>query len=249
MSIVAFFIVFALTIFLQHWLHQHIQGLALIVTGNPRSGVRFLFYLLLPGILLHELSHYLVAKLLFVPTRQFHIGLRNLRARQVTLGSVSIARADPLRASLIGAAPFVFGIGTILLIAAWGFDIWPPSGASLMLMLQRIVQYADDWTTWLDVYLIFAVSTAMIPSASDRAAWGPVLTMFGVIVACLFVLGWTPTIPADLMWLARQVLDALTFALGLAVIINGSVALILWLLELSVGEVRGKRVAYRVRRR
>lgn len=249
MSILAFFIVFALTLFLQRWLHQHIQGLALIVTGNPRSGLRLLFYLLLPGIVLHELSHYIVAKLLLVPTGEFHIGLRNLRARQVSLGSVSIERVDPLRESLIGAAPFAFGIGTIWFIAVWGFDIWTPNSAALMLMLQRIVQYADDWTTWLDVYLIFAVSTAMIPSESDRAAWGPVLTMFGLIVACLFVLGWTPTIPPDVMLLARQVLDALTFALGLAVIINGSVAIVLWLLELSVGGVRGKRVAYRVRRR
>lgn len=249
MSVLTFLVVFVLTLLLQRWLHQHIQGLALILTGNPRSGLRFLFYLLLPGIILHELSHYLVAKMLFVPAGQFRIGLRDLRARQVTLGSVSIERVDPLRESLIGAAPFVFGIAVIWLIAAWGFDVWPPSRASLMLMLERLVQYADDWTTWLDVYLIFAVSTAMIPSESDRAAWGPVLTMFSVIVACLFVLGWTPTIPPEWMLLARQVLDALTFALGLAVIINGSVAIVLWVLELSVGEARGKRVAYRVRRR
>lgn len=248
MSVLAFLSVFVLTLFLQRWLHQHIQGFVLMVTGNPRSGLRFLFYLLLPGIILHELSHYLIAKLLFVPTGQFRIGLRDLRA-QVTLGSVSIERVDPLRESLVGAAPFVFGISVIWLIAAWGFDVWPLSSASVMLMLQRIVQYANDWTTWLDVYLIFAVSTAMIPSESDRAAWGPVLTMFGVIVACLFVLGWTPTIPADWMLLARQILDALTFALGLAVIVNGSVAIILGLLEVSVGGMRGKRVAYRVRRR
>jgi hypothetical protein len=249
MSVLTFLIVFVLTLFLQRWLHQHIQGFGLILTGNPRSGLRLLFYLLLPGVILHELSHYLVAKLLFVPTGKFHIGLRNLRARQVTLGSVSIERVDPLRESLIGAAPFIFGVGAIWMIAAWGFDVWHPNLASVGLMLQRIVQYADDWTTWLDVYLVFAVSTAMIPSESDRAPWGPVLTMFSVIVACLFVLGWTPTIPADWMLLARQVLDALTFALGLAVVINGAVAIIVGLLEMTFGGMRGKRVAYRVRRR
>jgi len=249
MSILVFLIVFALTLFLQRWLHQHIQGLALILTGNPRSGLRLLFYLLLPGVILHELSHYVVARLLLVPTGHFHIGLRNLRARQVSLGSVHIERVDPLRESLIGVAPFLFGVSAIWAIAALGFDVWPSQDAALELMLQRIRQYADDWTTWLCVYLIFAVSTAMIPSESDRAPWGPVLTVFGLIVMGLFALGWTPTVPRELMMLARQGLDALTFALGLAVIVNGAVALVLWFLEMLLEGWRGKCVAYRVRRR
>lgn len=249
MSILVFLVVFAATLFLQRWLHQHIQGLALLATGNPRSGLRLLFYLLLPGVILHELSHYIVAKLLLVPTGRLHIGLRNLRARQVTLGSVSIERVDPVRESLIGVAPFVFGVSTIWMIAAWGFDIWHPNLAAIGLMLERIVQYADDWTTWLDVYLIFAVSTAMIPSEADRAPWGPVLAVFGIVAAFLFVMGWTPTIPPTWMLLARHGLDALTFALGLAVVINGTVAIGVGLLEAMLGGVRGKRVAYRVRRR
>ncbi len=248
MSVLTFLVVFALTIFLQQWLHQHIQGFALMLTGNTGCGLRLLFYLLLPGVILHELSHYIVAKLLLVQTGAIQIGVGTPRAKRVTLGSVHIERTDPLRESLIGVAPFIFGVGAIWLIAAWGFDVWPQSGASLELMLQRVHQYADDWTTWLDLYLIFAVSTAMIPSESDRAPWGPVLTVFGLIVAFLFVMGWTPSIPPDVMTLARHWLDALTFALGLAVIINGAVAIVLWLLEATLGGLRGKRVEYRVRR-
>lgn len=249
MSILTFLVVFVLTILLQRWLHQHIQGFALALTGNSGCALRVLFYLLLPGVILHEASHYLVAKLLLVRTGKVEIGLGDLRAQRVTLGSVNIERTDPIRESLIGVAPFIFGVGAIWTIAAWGFDVWPQSGATWELMFQRVWQYADDWTTWLDLYLIFAVSTAMIPSESDRAPWGPVLVVFGVIVLALFVMGWTPNIPPALMTLARNWLDALTFALGVAVIVNTVIAFVLWIVEMTLRQLSGKRVEYRVRRR
>jgi hypothetical protein len=109
MSILFFLIVFTLTILLQKWLHHHIQTLALMVTGNPGCALRLLFYLLLPGIVLHELSHYLVAKLLFVPTGKLSVGIGRTLRNRVTLGSVTITRTDPLRESIIGLAPFVVG--------------------------------------------------------------------------------------------------------------------------------------------
>lgn len=249
MSIVFFLIVFALTIGLQQWLHRHIQGFALALTGNPGCAIRLLFYLLLPGVLLHEGSHYIAAKLLLVRAYGIHIGIGNTRTRQVSLGSVNIARTDPIRESLVGVAPFVVGLTAIWLIVGWGFAVWPNSGLTLAETLQRVRDYAYDWTTWLDLYLIFAVSTAMIPSESDREPWGPVITIFGLGVAILFLLGWTPRVPQDFVMLARQLLDALTFALGIAVIINGAVAIGLWILERTIERLSGKRVEYRVRRR
>jgi len=249
MSIIFFLIVFALTIILQQWLHRHIQGFALALTGNPGCAIRLLFYLLLPGVLLHEGSHYVAAKLLLVRTNGINIGIGNTRTRQVSLGSVNIARTDPIRESIVGVAPFVVGLTAIWLIVGWGFGVWPNSGFSLAQTMQRVRDYMYDWTTWLDLYLIFAVSTAMIPSESDREPWGPVITIFGLGVAILFLLGWTPRVPQDFVTLARQLLDALTFALGTAVIINGLIAVILWVLERTVERLSGKRVEYRVRRR
>ncbi len=249
MAIVIFAVVFALTILLQQWLHRHIQGFALALTGNPGCALRLLFYLLLPGILLHEASHYFVARVLLVRTNGMQIGIGRAKKKQVSLGSVNIQRADPLRESLIGIAPFAVGIAAIWLIAAMGFDLWPDRGVSLALMLQRVQEYSHDWTTWLDLYLIFAVSTAMIPSESDREPWGPVITFLGVGTAILFLLGWTPRVSPDIVLLARNLLDALTFALGIAVIVNGAVAVALWVLEQTVARLSGKRAEYRVRRR
>ena len=167
----------------------------------------------------------------------------------VSLGSVVIQRTDPIRESLIGIAPFAVGVAAIWLLAGLGFDLWPNSGLSIGQMVQRVQQYSNDWTTWLDLYLVFAVSTAMIPSDSDREPWGPVLTLFGVGVVILFMLGWTPRVPAETVTLARNLLDALTFALGVAVLVNGIIAIIIWILEQTVLRLSGKRVEYRVKRR
>lgn len=249
MPILIFLLVFALTVLLQRWLHQHIQGFALALTGNAGCALKLLFYLLLPGVLLHEASHYVVAHLLLVRTSGFNIGIGGRRKQMVSLGSVVIDRTDPIRESLIGVAPFIVGVAAIWLLAGLGFDLWPHSGLSIGQMIQRVQQYSHDWTTWLAVYLVFAVSTAMIPSESDRESWGPVLTLFGVGVAILFLLGWTPRVPADTVTLARNLLDALTFALGAAVLVNGMIAILIGLLEQTVWRISGKRVEYRVKRR
>lgn len=248
MSIVTFAIVFALTILLQQWLHRHIQGFGLALTGNPGCAVRLLFYLLLPGIVLHELSHYLVAKLLLVQTGNFKIGVGQTKGRLISLGSVNIQRADPLRESLIGVAPFVVGISAIWLIVGLGFDLWPLGGLSIGEFFSRVQQYANDWTTWLDLYLIFAVSTSMIPSESDREPWGPIILFIGLGTAILVLLGWTPRIPTEIVTQARNWLDALTMALGIAVIVNAGVAVMLGLFEHTVSRLNGKQVEYRVKK-
>lgn len=249
MSIVIFGIVFAFTIFLQQWLHRHIQSLGLVLTGDYGCAVRLLFYLLLPGVFLHELSHYVAAKLLLVRTSKFKLGVGNARKQSISLGSVSVDHTDPLRESLIGVAPFVVGISAICLIVGYGFDLWPASGLSIGEFVRRVQIYAHDWTTWLDLYLIFAVSTAMIPSESDREPWGPVMIVFGVGTAILFLLGWTPRVPSDVVTQARHLIDMLTFALGIAVIVNAAVAVSLWLMEQTVLQISGRRVEYRARRK
>lgn len=249
MSIPLFLFVFGCTIYLQQWLHRHIQAFAYALTGNPGCALRLLFYILLPGVYLHEFSHYLAAKILFVQVKKFDVGIGRAKRQQVSLGSVQIMRSDPIRESLIGAAPFLLGISTILLIVAWGFGVSGDAAASLQHFSSNASLYAHDWTTWLDLYLIFAVSTAMIPSESDRQPWGFVLAVGGGLIVLLFLLGWMPRVPPTLVLLARAILDALTFALGIAVIVNGAVAIALWILELTVERINGRRVDYRVRRK
>lgn len=244
MAIVVFVGVFGLTLFLQRWLHQHIQGLTYAVTGDPGCAMRILFLLLLPGVILHEGSHWAVAQVLGVRTGKVSLGLGRARGKQFSLGSVNVERTDSLRESLIGVAPFVVGLGAILLIAGFGFNLWPDSTWSINQVLDQVLPTINDPLTWLDLYLIFAVSTAMIPSESDREPWGPVLVFFGVIGGLTILLGWTPRIPPDVIDLARRALQALTFAFAVSVAVNGAVAVAIWIVEFTVSSVTRRKVRY-----
>ncbi len=247
MSILLFAGIFVLTLLLQQWLHRHIQGLTLVLTGNPGCAPRALFYLLWPGVLLHEMSHYVTARLLLVPVGRLRVGLGRANTRHISFGSVNVGRTDPVRDSLVGVAPFLVGVGCIWLLAGVGFGLWPNSSLSAELVLKRIAAQSSGWTTWLALYLIFAVSTAMIPSESDREPWGPVVTVFGLGVGILFLMGWAPRVPPDFVQAARQLVDALTFALGVAVIVNGSVGCVLWVAEVTALRISGTRIRYRKR--
>ncbi|MGQ9518013.1 MAG: hypothetical protein ACUVT1_12170, partial [Anaerolineae bacterium] len=55
-------------IWLNRWISRHLQGLGLLLSGSPNAAVVFYFVVMLPGILVHELSHLLLAKLLGVRT-------------------------------------------------------------------------------------------------------------------------------------------------------------------------------------
>ncbi len=243
MEILAFFVLFGAMLFLQHWLQQHIQGATFAVTGNPGCAVRALFLLLLPGVLLHEFSHWLVANILQVRTGKISIGLGKLRGnKHFSLGSVSVERTDPLRESLIGVAPFVFGLLAIWLLMGIGFGLWMPN--DVMQVVQTIWSSIGDPLTWLALYLVFAVSTSMIPSESDREPWGIIIGIAVVVGVLALLLGGIPTIPPDVLETGQTILRVLIFVFGIIVVVNGALALLIFIFELLFGAMTQRRVRY-----
>src|SRR4030065_996260 len=94
------------------------------LTKSKKTSTYFYSFLYLPGIIFHEISHFLTALFLFVP-----VGGINLNptfeeddkgnTKSIKLGSVAIGKSDLIRGSLIGFAPFIFGITLILLGIGW----------------------------------------------------------------------------------------------------------------------------------
>jgi hypothetical protein len=242
MEIIYFFVLFGLMLFLQRWLQQHIQGLTFAVTGNPGCAVRALFLILLPGVALHEFSHWLVANLIGVRTGKVSIGLGKMRGKHFSLGSVTVDRSDPLRESLIGVAPFVFGILAVWLTMGIGFGLWSPD--NVMQVYEVIRSTITDPLTWVALYFVFAVSTSMIPSESDREPWGPIILVFLLVGAAALILGWTPNITPELLATAQQVLNTLIFVLGIICVVNGALFLVILILEQGFGALTQRRVRY-----
>lgn len=228
----------------ERWTHRHLQGVALLMTGDVEASV-FLYALpLLPGVALHEFSHALAATLLGARVGRISIfPVRN--GDRIQLGFVPVERTGPVKTALIGLAPLIAGCLALLGIGHLGLGLGPV-GTALA---------AGDWAgagrglaqtlrardAWLWAYLAFAISNTMLPSRSDMRAW-PVLVIFLALVSGLvYLLGMGPSLvqplSAALRWLA--VICTLTLLVDLPFV------LLIALLERVIGRARGMRVEYR----
>jgi len=176
-------------VILQRLLHREIQAVLLITTRNSQLTVGLFSILFLPGVFLHELSHFVVAKILRVRTGKTSLIPKSLPNGRLQMGYVETAQTDIIRDSLIGLAPLVagslfiayaglnrLGLGALLNVLANGqIDLF---WKGLALLPQ-----ANDFFLWF--YLAFTISSTMMPSESDRHAWLPL----GLWIAGLLALG------------------------------------------------------------
>ncbi len=228
----------------QRLLHQHIEGLVLVVTASADAAALAHFLLLLPGVVVHEASHWLAARLLGVRVSPISIGPQRKRGRQMRFGSVQIARADPLRESLIGLAPLASGTAVVLLVARWAFGLLPTPPTNLAAWPGRLVACLRAPDAWLWVYLVFAVSNAMLPSASDRRPWGTLAVYLGLVLAVAYALLGLP--PGSGAWLAWGLgrLSYLAYAFSLTTVLDVAVLVPLLLIEWVASHLTGRRVQY-----
>jgi hypothetical protein len=216
---------------------RNLQELSLRWLGDADVALIVYFVIVMPGVVVHELSHWLMAKILGVRVGKLSIGpVRKGRSRRVTLGSVTVGAVDPLRASLIGLAPLLGGTAIILIIGVFVLDVgnlaqtMMDSGfEGILAALEQAVRVPDFWL-WL--YVIFAISNAMLPSESDMAAVRPVLIFLGIVAIIMLIAGGIPNIPPDIEMVVNAIAGylATAFALTLAVdaIFMVVILLLLW---------------------
>ncbi|MGD8967448.1 MAG: hypothetical protein PVI07_08065 [Anaerolineae bacterium] len=231
----------------ERWIHRHLQGTMLLLIGDREVAVMLYALPLMPGILLHELSHALVAKLL--GARVGRVSIRpKLADERIQLGFVPVEETDVIRASLIGLAPLLTGSAVILLIGYLAFDIdamqqafTEADWASLVASFAEMQKAPDIWL-WL--YLIFAISNTMLPSQSDRESWTPIILFLVLVVALAWIAGLGPAIVNSL----GQPLDLatrwLTAVYGFTIVADLPFVLLIVLVESIVGRVKGVRVEY-----
>ncbi|MGQ9682951.1 MAG: hypothetical protein ACUVX9_10470 [Anaerolineae bacterium] len=229
----------------QRLLHSRIQGVVLLLTGSEQAAVVALFLLLLPGIAIHELSHWLAARLLRVRTGPISIGLERKRGRQIRFGSVQVGRADPFRESLIGLAPLLAGTGLVLLFARFGLRLQPDATLPVSDWPGRLLGSVNAADAWLWIYLLFAVANAMVPSASDRRAWQLLGVYLLVVLLIVHLLVGLPRIAADGLHQGARVLSYLAFAFSLTALLDVAVLALLLPLEFVIGHLTGRRLTYR----
>lgn len=160
------------------------------------KSINLIFFLLLPGIFLHEFSHILSAELLQVRT-----GALNLKPEfkdgRLTLGSAQIAQTDPFRLTLIGAAPFIAGVAVLWLLIKFN-----PGG----------------WWQILFWYLEFTVANTLFSSPSDLQSAGIPLVLVLILLGVFQLTN--INLPASLLPFLTNSFSALAAIFGYTLIIN-----------------------------
>src|SRR3989344_2067310 len=145
------------------------------VTRRRNLGMYIFAILFLPGTFIHEISHFLAALFLLVPVGEFELIPKFKEGGGgVDLGSVAIAKTDPVRRFLIGVAPFVFGILIIFTIL-------------FLISGDRFI--AAWWGNILAGILIFEVANSMFASKKDLEGALILVIFILFVIAFLYILG------------------------------------------------------------
>jgi hypothetical protein len=162
-----------------------------LLTRRLNAALAVFSIIFFPGVLIHELSHWIMARVLGVRTGKISLIPERTPEGALRMGFVETHRSDLVRETLIGAAPLLTG-GAFVGFAGFsrlGLDrVWEqviaPAGLTLAAGFQAVYSRPDFWL-WF--YMIFVVSSMMLPSESDRRAWLPVLG-FGLILLLVALL-------------------------------------------------------------
>lgn len=224
LGILWFILMLVPLIILQRLLHREIQAIILILTRNPGVTMGIFSILFLPGVFLHELSHFLLAKILRVRTGKFSIFPQSLPDGRLQLGYVETARSDVVRDSLIGAAPLIVGTLFVAYVAIYHlqmrvlWDVFRNGQFNLFWMGVRALPRVKDFYLWF--YLAFAVSSTMMPSESDRHAWLELLISIGVLIVIALIVGAGPWILANIAPRLSNFLSSVAVIFGLSAFVH-----------------------------
>ena len=235
---------------LQRRLHFEFQAIFLLITRRTDIALVLFSLLFFPGVVLHETSHYVLARLLGVRTGHFSLLPQPLPDGRLRLGYVETASTDLLRDALIGIAPLLAGGAFVVYAGQYRLNLpglWDNMLAgepgSWMAGLSDLYQLADFWL-WF--YLVFAVSSTMLPSASDRRAWLPV-ALFAVLIAGVALFAgagpWIIGVWGRLSPWFNQALRGLTLIFGISAAVHLALLPPLWLLRGSLARLTGLSVA------
>jgi len=116
---------------------------------NENTVYALVSLIFLPGTIIHELSHFFAAIVLFLPVKDIQI-FPKFEDGQIKLGHVLYVKKDFLRGILVGVAPF-FGALFLFFFLSF-FKLFPNKNLGLNIAL---------------IYLIFTVSSLMFSSKQD----------------------------------------------------------------------------------
>jgi hypothetical protein len=234
-------------VFLQRLLHREIQAVFLITSRSPAFTITLFSIIFLPGVFLHELSHYLMAVILGVPAARFSLVPQLLPDGRLQLGYVETVKTDIARDSLIGAAPLIAGgllvaflsVTRLGLLPLW--EVLRNGQLGLFWMGITLLPRVQDFPLWF--YLVFTISSTMLPSRSDRHAWLPLAVTVLVLLALAVLAGAGPWMVDHVAPLLNTFLRSSAIIFGLSAALHAVLILPIGFLHLLITRLTGVDVA------
>jgi hypothetical protein len=235
-------------LFLERWIHRHLQGIFLLLTRDHDLATVLYSALFLPGVALHEGSHWIMAKALGVRTARVSLWPRRQPDGTLRLGFVETEKVDFVREALIGLAPLVAGCVAVVLIGSWRLAVGPVGeaiavgdvlgiGQGVIASLQRA-----DSLIWL--YLLFVISNSMMPSQSDRRAWLPLTIMLTLAGVALYYVGAVPLVMQGVGEPLAAGVRVIATAFSITIGVNLIIIPVVWLIEKAIIRATGLQINY-----
>lgn len=223
MSFIVLIISFLLLIFSR----QTLLNILLRISG-PNFAKTLYFLIFFPGVVIHELAHFFAASILLVPTGEISIF-----PEEKKIGSIKIAKTDPIREAIIGLAPTIIGTAVILVIFLMPLNL-PPE----ILGFRKLFTLLKEPKKLFWLYLIFAINNTMFASESDRRSFLGFLALIVLIVSSLYLFGLLNLVAGPLFYYATLAANLITAAYGSTFLVNLVFIIPLFLIQLIIEKLR-----------
>jgi len=218
-ALIFFFILLFILLILTRSLVQQVFTFFLWITRSHRLAIHLLTAMLLPGTAIHELAHLCTAFLLHVPAGHLTLIPKIEKSGEVRAGSVTVAKTDPFRLTIIGLAPIPVGIALLAAV----MKIFFPSTSLLPTTNHQWLMAI------LGVYLLFALSCSMFSSKQDLKVLlisGPILF---VLAIGMYYVGIRISLDGEVATIALRTVEQINHVLLITLGVDGIIWGILFL--------------------
>jgi hypothetical protein len=206
----------SLLFFLSQKISTLVYSNVFLLTKSRGVAIGTVSFFLLPGTIIHELSHFLLATLLRVPTGELTVFPSvDQKTGEIRAGRLMIGETDPFRRLLTGIAPMVVGIAIIYCIG--------------LFLISDIRQLTTERPVLLFVtsYLLFITTNTMFSSRKDLESLVIVAPVVFIVLALVYALGIRIMLDEKLIAQISIFLTRLNYYLGISLCLNFIVYLLL----------------------
>src|SRR5258707_1396409 len=111
---ITFGVMIGALLFVQRWIHRHLFGMGYLIGRQKHAATLFYYLLLLPGVFLHEFSHYMMGGIFGIGHKKFELFPKAQDDGSLEMGFIELEEVkNPVHAAFIGIAPLLTGLAVV----------------------------------------------------------------------------------------------------------------------------------------